>query len=320
MQMRSLFTTCALIDGKTKIFMVKRQKGMYKNLVFSGGGISCVSSMACAKTLKNELSHVDTFVGTSAGAVIAALVAMDADEKLTYSTFSTMIDKYKPVQHIKFSNILESFGTVSSETFVKPVVSELIMNPYNMIEMCQGKEPSTSPPTFSEFAKTTGKNLIIATVNISRQQTEFFCVDTHPNQCIVEAISASCAVPLIFSPISIDGDLHVDAGITDNLPVAALPETAFINTLCIDTIPPKEGERKDIKDLFTFFKETLQTVVKECNVRNQTNGKFDRISIFNSDRGSMHMESFLGNTSQATIDSLYATGMKAAKKFMETKQ
>ena len=195
---------------------------MYKNLVFSGGGIACIASFSCAQSLKAYLKNVTTLAGTSAGALTAALIAMDADSESVYMNFAKIISESKMATFVSVKNIFETFGAVPSDVVLKPIIFKIFMDAYNMTEACRGAEPSFVSPTFRQFAVTTGKNLIIPAVNISRSKPVFFSVDTHPDHDVVDAITASCCVPLIFSPMVIDGDFYVDAGITDNLPLSAI--------------------------------------------------------------------------------------------------
>ena len=290
---------------------------MYTNVVFSGGGLACLSSFACANALRHVISGAHTIVGTSAGSLVAALVAMDAEEGAVYSKFIEVLGATKPLNHVKVGNIFESFGSMRSEAVTVPVISKVFMDSYNMAEICAGLAPSHDTPTFRDFARVTGKNLVISAVNVTKGKTVFFSVDTHPDQDVVQAIAASCAVPLLLSPVKIAGDLYVDAGLTDNLPVAALGDNSLPHqTLAIDTIP-EESNDNEIVDVLSYFRATLLTVVKECNARNRRALDCDRICLNTGHRSSVHVETFLGTVDQVTVDSLYTAGIAAAREFEE---
>jgi predicted acylesterase/phospholipase RssA len=294
---------------------------MYRNLVFSGGGIACIASFSCAQTLKPYLKNVTTIAGSSGGALTAALIAMDADSECVYVNFVKIISESKMSTFVSVKNIFENFGAVPSDVVLKPIIFKIFMDAYNMTEACRGNQPSYSSPTFRQFAITTGKNLIIPAVNVSRSKPVFFSVDTHPDQDVIDAITASCCVPLIFSPVIIDGEFYVDAGITDNLPLSAISKDGLPHqTLAIDTIPENlYDERRDIKDITGFLKATLQTVLLECNNRRtNTIPECDHIHLNSGGNMSMHMESFIGKTDQRTMDMLYNEGIAAAKKFMDS--
>ena len=99
------------------------------------------------------------------------------------------------------------------------------------------------------------------------------------------------------------------------LPVGALGDNALPHqTLAIDTISERE-ETHEIVDVFSYFKATLLTVVKECNNRNRRDSDCDRIALGTIDKENIHVDSFLGTVDQATVDSLYTTGVDAARRF-----
>lgn len=282
-----------------------------------------MASFSCAQALKAYTKDVTTLVGSSAGAIVAALIAMNADTDSVYKNFAKLISRSKLVASVSVKNVLETFGAVPSDTVLKPIIFEMFMQAYNMAEACRGSDPSHASPTFRQFSITTGKNLIIAAVNVSRSRPVFFSVDTHPDQDVIDAITASCAVPLIFSPMLIGGDLYVDAGITDNLPLSAICTSALPHqTLAIDTIPEKSADaRRDITDIVSFLKATLQTVLSECNNRRTNNiPECDHIRLESGENMSIHTESFLGNVDQQTMDMLFNEGVRAAKKFVDSSE
>eukprot|EP00873_Tetraselmis_striata_P026939 jgi/Tetstr1/447203/TSEL_034640.t1 len=241
---------------------------------------------------------------------------MEADEAQVYTQIVRVLGETKPINHAKFTNIFETFGSINSEAVTRPLITAVFMQAYNMTEICKGREPTTRPPTFKDFAIVTGKNLVVCAVNVTQGKPVFFSVDTHPDQDIVQAITASCSVPILLSPVKIDGDLYVDAGITDNLPLAALDHSVALphQTLAIDTYLPNHAPNQ-ITDLFSYFRATLLTVVNEANDRNQFRFECDRIEMDCGGKQALHIDSLLGTVDQAALDRLYTTGIQAAKAF-----
>jgi NTE family protein len=56
--------------------------------------------------------------------------------------------------------------------------------------------------------------LTVAATDIRKGQIRYFSVGE-----LVPAIVSSCSIPAIFNPVSLDGNLYVDGGLLDNLPV-----------------------------------------------------------------------------------------------------
>ncbi|HZK07289.1 MAG TPA: patatin-like phospholipase family protein [Bacteroidales bacterium] len=61
--------------------------------------------------------------------------------------------------------------------------------------------------------------LYISVTNFSRGITEIISSGS-----LAVAVAASAAIPLIFKPVEMNGDLYVDGGVTDNQPVGPLPK------------------------------------------------------------------------------------------------
>lgn len=72
-------------------------------------------------------------------------------------------------------------------------------------------------------------DLAILTTNLSRQCSETITAKTHPDTLVTDAILASCAIPLIFRPVKLNGELHADGYLTCSLPhVFPVEHTLFL--------------------------------------------------------------------------------------------
>lgn len=59
-----------------------------------------------------------------------------------------------------------------------------------------------------------------------------------PNGAVTDVLAASIAIPGIFRPVQIDGRVYVDGGVTNNLPVEAVPADTVILAVNAATQPP----------------------------------------------------------------------------------
>jgi predicted acylesterase/phospholipase RssA len=73
--------------------------------------------------------------------------------------------------------------------------------------------------TFIELAKFSGKNLVVCVSNLTKETPEFWSVDTQPNMQVITALRASCAIPILFTPVTINDNMFVDGGMYDNFPM-----------------------------------------------------------------------------------------------------
>jgi NTE family protein len=82
------------------------------------------------------------------------------------------------------------------------------------------------------------KPLWIAVTNYCTGQTEFL-----NSGSIVDAVIASCSIPVIFKPYKIDGNYYIDGGITNNFPTEPIYESssqligAFVNPIDVVNEP-----------------------------------------------------------------------------------
>lgn len=60
--------------------------------------------------------------------------------------------------------------------------------------------------------------LKIVSANLSRHRLHLFSPERTPEMSTADAVVASSALPIVFEPRTIDGDLHMDGGIVSNLP------------------------------------------------------------------------------------------------------
>ena len=66
---------------------------------------------------------------------------------------------------------------------------------------------------------------------------------------IVDAVRASMSLPWVISPYEIDGNLYIDGGVVNNLPVDVLENKHIIASSCADTIYDTLEEHKEIRGI-----------------------------------------------------------------------
>jgi NTE family protein len=82
-------------------------------------------------------------------------------------------------------------------------------------------------------------------VHLETGRTEWFGVGGRLDVSVADAVYASCALPLFYPPAEIDGELYVDGGVMDPLPVERAAERGADLILAIDV---GAGPVKDSKD------------------------------------------------------------------------
>jgi NTE family protein len=96
------------------------------------------------------------------------------------------------------------------------------------------------------------KKLFVCTTNLSKGQSDIF----HQGP-LLDPILASCSIPLVFKPVIIQGDTHVDGGVLNNFPAAPLIPLAS-RIIGVNVIPLSGDEHADKK-----YKSSIQ-VAQRC--------------------------------------------------------
>lgn len=180
----------------------------FRSVVFSGGSLKCISFLGCIKYLEdhNMLSDTKNLIGTSFGALICFYLALNfkSTEILKLCSHHS---KHYPIPNVDdLLNMYKSSG-LDNGKYVVSCLKKALMFKHNVEDI-----------TFVELAKKCGKNVVVCCTNLSDCSTEYFCVDTHPNMSVIEALRMSISIPMIFTPIIHKGKVYVDGCLFKNFP------------------------------------------------------------------------------------------------------
>ncbi len=158
------------------------------SLVLSGGGIKGVAHLGLLAALQDYNITVSAISGTSAGALVGALYASGK----SVDTILEFFKSYTIFQPFNFS--LKKPGVFKSSRYKNILAANL-------------------PETFEEL----NIPLFICASNLNTGLPEYFS----KGELILPTL-ASCAVPLLFTPVEYNGQSYTDGGVTDNFPVDPL--------------------------------------------------------------------------------------------------
>lgn len=224
----------------------------YTNLVFEGGGIKVVAYLGALRVLiaHNLLKNFTKFAGSSAGAIVATLLACDASieyiEKIIGSLdFSKFMDDSWGIFR-DFYRMLTSYGIYKG--------NEILQFFENILADTVGSKDIT----FAELFNKTKKTLIITGSNINTCKSEYYSNDTTPNMKVKDALRITVSIPFVFKPVVGDtGDILVDGGTYNNLPMNVFRESEDF-TLGIRLMSDVDQMgRKEIKSLKNFASELV---------------------------------------------------------------
>jgi predicted acylesterase/phospholipase RssA len=185
-----------------------------KHLVLSGGNIWGLYAFGAIKACFDrgflQCDHIQSIHGTSVGSLIAVMLATGVSPaELRNYLVNRPWDKLLDKKARNTMEVYESRGVFDRELFngfYAPIFGSVDI-PLDI--------------TLSDFYKRTGIDIHIYVTELN----EFINVDlshtTHPEWLVIEAVYASCCLPVAFSPLLKGGKCYVDGGVTLNYPLSA---------------------------------------------------------------------------------------------------
>ena len=181
-----------------------------KNLVFSGSGSKIFMHIGFVKYLvDNDLfKNVDTFIGTSGGAIVSLLLSVNYDIDTLTELFIKL--KYEQLEKIDSDSILNFFDNYGIDTGE---------NMERALRIMLKNKIGKSYITFKELYEETHNNLVICATNLHRHQEVYFDRNNYPDCDVIEAAVMSMAIPLLYTPRTYKEEFYVDGGLLNHYPI-----------------------------------------------------------------------------------------------------
>ena len=225
------------------LFNSKKRKKSYRevSLVLSGGGARGFGHIGVIEVLIERGFHIHSIAGTSMGALIGGLYAMGKLED--FKTWVTHMGKLQALDLIDLS--IRRRGLLKGNRVVRKMKA------------------------------------LFPTVNIEDLEIGFSAIATQlyakKSVCInkgdiYDAVRASVAIPTIFSPVEIDGDVYVDGGVLNNIPIeyARRKKKDLLIVVDVNAFIEYEGAKNSAVDLgssINVLSHSLSLLI-EANARN----------------------------------------------------
>ncbi len=171
--------------------VLRFMRGKAFGLVLSGGGAKGWAHIGALRALLESHIPIDAIGGVSAGALVGSLYTLNYNYEETYHLFERLLGA--------------AHNVVSLKNFCWPAISLFNCEDFTL-----------------EIQK------IFGTKKIENMWLPYFCVTcnlgtykeaTHRSGLLWEKTRGSVAVPGLVPPMVINGQLHIDGGIINNLPV-----------------------------------------------------------------------------------------------------
>ncbi len=164
---------------------------MKLGLVLSGGGARGVAHIGVLKALDEFGIKVNYVSGTSAGAIVGALYSYG----------------YKPDDILSIVESTSFFRTIRIAWTLKGLLS--IDGLHKVLEKYLPQD------SFSALKIP----MVVAATDIRKGKIEYFSQGE-----LISPVISSCCVPAVFNPYEFNGNLYVDGGVLDNLPVKGIQD------------------------------------------------------------------------------------------------
>ena len=224
------------------------QEDLKVGLVLSGGGAKGLAHIGALKVIEEAGIRVDYVGGTSMGAIVGALYASG------YS--ATQLDSIFNV--VDFNTLIQDDIPRSSKTFYEKDESEkyAITLPFDHFKVGFPSGLSKGQNVYNLLSKLT---LHVSDIeDFSKLPIPFFCVATNVEtgkEVILDkgylprAITASGALPSLFSPVVINDTVLVDGGVVNNYPVDEVRNKGADIVIGVD-VQDSLKSRKKLKSAF----------------------------------------------------------------------
>ena len=176
----------------------------FDTIVLSGGGVLGCAHVGFIERLNP--TNVSTIVGTSVGAIVGLWLTCGFTTQHMMTLIKSMNTRLLSMTGSGDDmNDVIRLGFDSGEYLTAFLMDSLI-------------EEGWSPRiTFAQLRERTRRRLIVVICNVCSGYVEYVSAETYPDMAVVDAVRASCGIPVMVSPfVTNAGHLWIDGGVMDN--------------------------------------------------------------------------------------------------------
>lgn len=156
--------------------------------------------------------------------------------------------------------------------------------------------------------------LHIVATNIEREVPRIFSTDTDPEMSIAKAVRASMSIPGIFVPVSIDGELYVDGGVTANFPWEIFGNGQDVVGLRFGAASSvkdfKQSEKKPLKGVADYINANISALIDASSKIHMEDDIYNRTIFLKSAHSSMNFK-----MTEADVDSMIEEGYRSVEQW-----
>lgn len=188
-----------------------------KHIVLSGGGMIGFAQYGALRESHQKglwnMNDIESIYGTSIGALVATMISL----KFDWEVLDDFIIKRPWNQIIKLDmfSVIQSFETrgLMNTKIVEDIFAPLF-----------GAKNIELNVTMKEFYEITNIDLHLFVTELNTFESVDICHENYPDWKIIDAVYASCCIPILFSPLLKDDKCYIDGGFRIHYPVANCTE------------------------------------------------------------------------------------------------
>jgi predicted acylesterase/phospholipase RssA len=188
---------------------------MIEHLVMSGAGTNGLVQIGLLHYLLDHedvvLSNIKSMYGTSAGAIIAILLLIGV-----------------PISEIKDYIIQRPWEKFFDIQFQEKGIFESI-HLYNMVKPFMLAYDIPETYTLLELYQKSNVDLHIFTTKINGLVSVDLNHTTHPEITLVQAITMTSSLPVVFTPVKYNNEYYIDGGFINNCPLQSIQKKSYSN-------------------------------------------------------------------------------------------
>lgn len=184
----------------------------FENLILSGGANNGFAYLGVLHNLiekkiiiKNKIKSI---FATSVGTIIAVVLALEDEAHFSKDYFIKR--PWNRLLNININTIIQ--GIYKGGLFDKSILAQIL-------EPLLSSNDMKIDIDLQSFNELTGFNIYFVTVRYDNFKIELINHNTHPDWKLIDAIYASCCLPLLFEPFEYEGKNYLDGGLLSNYPV-----------------------------------------------------------------------------------------------------
>lgn len=185
-------------------------------VVVAGGGTRALAYLGIIDALESKLGDrwrthyregMRGFVGASAGSIVALCLTLQLTGKDVRDAVQPFLENIRMIApNPDISSMIHSYG-MDTGNGILTLVRDILR-----------RGNITEDVTFERMHQLTRREFACTGLNINTNAVHTFDRHTRPNMSVVDAIRISTSVPLLYTPVELDGDLYIDGALGCNMP------------------------------------------------------------------------------------------------------